>query len=110
MFCRRGRREPSLREPIARDLLTRLAEELRAVFGARENNQPRFQPSAAAIEEEAASRLYGERTGTVNASPASPPLRREPPERPHAEHDGRPVAAQDETQDVPSQQADPSPR
>jgi hypothetical protein len=55
--------------------MIRLAEELRAVLGGREHHQaPRFQPSAAAIEEEAASRLYGERTGTVNASPTSPPL------------------------------------
>jgi hypothetical protein len=109
MFCRRRRREPFLREPIARDLLTRLAEELRAVLGVRENNQPRFQPSAAAIEEEAASRLYGERTGTVNASPASPPLRRDAAELPVAEHDGRPGAAQDEPQDAGSQQPDRSP-
>jgi hypothetical protein len=72
MFCRRGSREPSLREPIARDLLTRLADELRAVLGARENHQPRFQPSAAAIEEEAASRLYGERTGTSTPRPRLP--------------------------------------
>jgi hypothetical protein len=109
MFCRRRRREPFLREPIARDLLTRLAEELRAVLGARENSQPRFQPSAAAIEEEAASRLYGERTGTVTASPASPPLRRDAAEPPVTEHDGRPGAARDETQDVRSQQADDAP-
>lgn len=54
--------------------MTRLAEEIRAVLGAREHQPPRFQPSPAAVEEEAASRLYGERTGTVNASPASPPL------------------------------------
>jgi hypothetical protein len=88
--------------------LTRLADELRAVLGARENNQLRFQPSAAAIEEEAASRLYGERTGTVNASPASPPLRRNPAELPVTEHDGRPRAAQDETRDAGSQQPDRS--
>jgi hypothetical protein len=54
--------------------MSRLSEELRAVLGRREQHVPRFQPSPAAIEEEAASRLYGERTGTVNASPASPPL------------------------------------
>lgn len=79
------------------------------MLGVRESNQPRFQQSAAAIEEEAASRLYGERTGTVNASPASPPLSRDAAEQPDAEHDRRPVAAQDETRDVPGQQADPSP-
>jgi hypothetical protein len=109
MFCRRRRREPFLRGPIARDLLTRLAEELRAVLGVRESNQPRFQPSAAAIEEEAASPLYGERTGTVNASPASPPLSRDAAELPITGHDGRPGAAPEETRDVRSQQADDSP-
>jgi hypothetical protein len=54
--------------------VTRLAHELRAVLGAREPHVPRFEPSPAAIEEEAANRLYGERTGTVHASPASPPV------------------------------------
>jgi hypothetical protein len=54
--------------------MTRLADELRAVLGAREQHVPRFEPSPAAIEEEAANRLYGERTGTVHASPASPPV------------------------------------
>jgi len=54
--------------------VTRLADELRAVLGAREPHVPRFEPSPAAIEEEAANRLYGERTGTVHASPASPPV------------------------------------
>ena len=54
--------------------MTRLADELRAVLGAREPHVPRFEPSPAAIEEEAANRLYGERTGTVHASPASPPV------------------------------------
>ena len=66
--------------------MTRLVDELRAVLGAREHPQAtRFEPSPAAIEEEAASRLYGEKTGTVNASPASPPLGREagpPPTHP----------------------------
>jgi hypothetical protein len=52
----------------------RLADELRAVLGAREHAPVRVQLSPAAIEEEAATRLYGERTGTVHASPASPPL------------------------------------
>ena len=54
--------------------MTRLADELRAVLGAREQHVPRFEPSPAAIEEEAANRLYGERTGTVHASPTSPPV------------------------------------
>jgi hypothetical protein len=61
--------------------MTRLADELRAVFGARDHAPQRFQPSPEAIEEEAASRLYGERTGTVNASPASPPLVLAEPDR-----------------------------
>jgi hypothetical protein len=88
--------------------LTRLAEELRAVLGARENNQPRFQASAAAIEEEAASRLYGERTGTVNASPASPPLSSDPAELPISEHDGQLGAAEGEARDDGRQQPDRS--
>jgi len=53
--------------------MMRLAEEIRAALRAREQAPPRL-PSLAAIEEEAATRLYGERTGTVNASPAAPPL------------------------------------
>ena len=52
----------------------RLAEEFRAVLGSREQAPVRFEPSPAAIEEEAATRLYGERSGTVHASQASPPL------------------------------------
>ena len=52
----------------------RLAGELRAVLGSRERRSLRVQPTQAAIEEEAATRLYGDRTGTVNASPAAPPL------------------------------------
>jgi hypothetical protein len=78
--------------------MTRLAEELRAVFGVRDAGTPRFQPSAAAIEEEAASRLYGERTGTVNASPASPPL---PPAPEHA--------SAETTGDAGQRQAAPAP-
>jgi hypothetical protein len=52
----------------------RWSERLRSLLGARPPRQPRFSPSPAAVEEEAASRLYGERTGTVNASPASCPV------------------------------------
>ncbi len=52
----------------------RFAEELRAVLAARDPQPPRCEPSPAAIEEEAAMRLYGQRTGTVNASPAEPPV------------------------------------
>ena len=63
--------------------MTRLAEELRAVLGSREPHQPRQEPSPAAIEEETATRLYGERTGMVNASPASPPVAGQSE---HAEH------------------------
>jgi hypothetical protein len=89
--------------------VTRLAEELRAVLGVRESNPPRFQPSPAAIEEEAASRLYGERTGTVNASPASPPLRRHHGERPPAEKDRRAGSGLDETRAEDGQRADQPP-
>ncbi len=76
--------------------MTRLADELRAVLGVREpQGTPRFEPSPAAVEEEAASRLYGEKTGTVNASPASPPLGRaaEPPGTHPAEGGEREEAA-----------------
>ncbi|MEA2214675.1 MAG: hypothetical protein QOK19_236, partial [Solirubrobacteraceae bacterium] len=86
--------------------MTRLADELRAVLGVRESNPPRFQPSPAAIEEEAASRLYGERTGTVNASPASPPLRRQHGERPSGENDRRPGVGLIETRAEHGQRAD----
>ncbi len=57
----------------------RLADELRAVLGAREHNPFRSEPSAVTTEDEAAARLYGERTGTVDASPAYPPLTPLPP-------------------------------
>lgn len=56
--------------------MTRLADELRAVLGTRDHQALRPEPSPAVTEEEAASRLYGERTGTVNASPTSPPVGR----------------------------------
>ena len=56
--------------------MTRLADELRAVLGGREPEPSGPAQSPAAIEEEAATRLYGERTGTVNASPAAPPVAR----------------------------------
>ena len=46
------------------------------MLGVRDHQVVRPEPSPAVIEEQAANRLYGERTGTVNASPASPPVRR----------------------------------
>lgn len=51
----------------------RLAEDLRAVLGSRER-PTRVTLNLLAVEEEAATRLYGERTGTVDAAPSSPPL------------------------------------
>jgi len=40
----------------------------------RQGPAPRPRVSPAAIEEEAADLLYGERSGMVNASPVVPPL------------------------------------
>jgi hypothetical protein len=40
----------------------------------RRHRPPRPSVSPAVVEEEAANRLYGERTGTVHASPTVPPL------------------------------------
>jgi hypothetical protein len=40
----------------------------------RRHQPPRPSVSPAVVEEEAASLLYGERTGTVNASPVVPPV------------------------------------
>ena len=40
----------------------------------RRQRPPRPSVSPAVVEEEAANLLYGERTGTVNASPAVPPV------------------------------------
>ncbi len=51
----------------------KLAEEMRTVLGQRER-PPRVIPSDAAAEEAAVAQLYGERTGTVNAAPTTPPL------------------------------------
>ena len=72
-----GRATPC-RERAHTHAVTRLADELRAVLGGREPEPSGPAQSPAAIEEEAATRLYGERTGTVNASPASPPVARSP--------------------------------
>jgi hypothetical protein len=47
---------------------------LRVLLGSREGSRPRYVPSPETIEDEAANRLYGERTGTVNVSPASCPV------------------------------------
>jgi hypothetical protein len=41
------------------------------------HERPRVSP--AVVEEEAASLLYGERSGMVNASPVGPPLENVPP-------------------------------
>jgi hypothetical protein len=43
-------------------------------------DRPRVSP--AVIEEEAASLLYGERSGMVNASPVGPPLEERPDPQP----------------------------
>jgi hypothetical protein len=81
--------------------MSRIADELRAMLGGREHHQaPRFEPSPAAIEEEAASRLYGERTGTVNASPTSPPL---------AQHSERPEPSAPGVVSTPGQRPQRSP-
>ncbi len=40
----------------------------------RRQRPPRPSVSPAVVEEEAATLLYGERTGTVHASPAVPPV------------------------------------
>jgi hypothetical protein len=46
----------------------------RSWFAQRRQRPARPTVSPAVVEEEAASLLYGERTGTVNASPAVPPV------------------------------------
>lgn len=48
---------------------------LRRLLGERRAHHSPFDPVA--YEEVAMSQLYGERTGTVSASPAQPPLRRD---------------------------------
>jgi hypothetical protein len=46
----------------------------------RRGPSPRPNVNPVVVEEEAASLLYGERTGTVHASPVVPPLGEEPDE------------------------------
>jgi hypothetical protein len=62
-FPRRVRGKP------AREALQRLTRRTR-----RQSRPDRPRVSPLVVEEEAASLLYGERTGTVNASPVGPPL------------------------------------
>jgi hypothetical protein len=70
-FPRRVRGKP------AREVLRRLTRRTR-----RQSRPDRPRVSPLVIEEEAASLLYGERSGMVDASPVGPPLDVPPKEQP----------------------------
>ena len=71
---------PSLHELLPTDAATQKLRRRLAWLPQRRVHAPRPSVSPVVVEEEAASLLYGERTGTVNASPVVPPLGEQPQE------------------------------